>query len=74
MAYDDGSSVEVTTPEDDPPSSGHWADPEEALHDPTEEELEAAEFLRQVIDPDDDNDNGLQWAGWTREMFEELAP
>jgi hypothetical protein len=58
-AYDDGSEVEVETEQDDPPSSGQWVDPEEFIHNPTDEEVAEGERLGNEIDIDDDEDNGL---------------
>lgn len=58
-AYDDGSEVEIETEPDDPPSSGVWVDPEEAIHNPTSEEWVEGMRLGQAIDVDDDEDNGM---------------
>lgn len=57
--YDDGSEIEVVTEPDDPPSSGEWIDSEEMIHNPTEEEVSEGRRLGEVIDIDDDEDNGL---------------
>ena len=60
--FDDGSEVEVVIEEDDPPSSGVWVDNEQdGVFDLSQEEAEAGDFLGQVIDVDDDEDDGLQW-------------
>lgn len=57
--YDDGSEVEVVVPQDDPPQSGEWVDPEEFIHHPTDEELAEGERLGREIDVDDDHDAGI---------------
>jgi hypothetical protein len=72
QVYDDGSEVEIEVDPEEPPD--RWVDSEEILQNPTRGELEAGEFLGQAIDVDDDDDNGLQWQGWSRRMFEELNP
>jgi hypothetical protein len=48
---------------DEPPRSGTWVDPHDVLGDMTLEEIEAGELLSQLIDPDDDDDNGLLHIG-----------
>lgn len=55
--YDDGSTIEVETDPDDPPSSGVWVDSPTA--EPTSEELAEGERQGREIDIDDDEDNGL---------------
>ena len=57
--FDDTNEVTLVTKEDDPPRSGEWVDPEDALHNPTEQELAESERLGREIDVDDDADNGL---------------
>jgi hypothetical protein len=61
--YDDGSEVEIVTEADDPPSSGEWVDSEDIIHDPTPEELAAGKLMGELVDPDNDEDNGMDLAG-----------
>ena len=56
--YDDGSTIEVETDPDDPPSSGVWV--ESPTASPTPEELAEGERQGREIDIDDDEDNGLR--------------
>lgn len=49
---------------DEPPSSGTWVDShDDVLTRITKQEIEAGELLRELIDPNDDDDNGLQHIG-----------
>jgi hypothetical protein len=49
---------------DEPPSSGMWVDShDDVLTRITKQEIEAGELLRELIDPNDDDDNGLQHIG-----------
>jgi hypothetical protein len=61
MSYNDGSEVLVNAEEEDPPKSGVWVDSEDLITDPTDDELNAGEFLGQAIDVDDDEDDGSKW-------------
>lgn len=49
----------IVTPVEDPPRSGEWVDCEQAIFNPTRDELAEGERLGEVIDVDDDHDNGL---------------
>lgn len=76
-AYDDGSEIVVVTPQDDPPS-GEYVDAEELIHNLTDEEMAAGQFLGEVIDVDDDEDDGSQWGSFeeptmTADDFRELG-
>lgn len=75
--FDDGSTVFVVTPEDDPPS-GEYVDTHDVLDELTEEEEAAGDFLGQATDVDNDEDNGSQWGTVenptvTAEEFRELG-
>jgi hypothetical protein len=59
LIYDDDSETKIVTPEDDPPRSGEWVDPEDFYADPTDDELAEGDRLGRTIDVDDDDDNGL---------------
>ena len=49
---------------EEPPNSGEWSDSEDdVLALITPEEVDAGERLHELIDPDDDDDNGLQHIG-----------
>jgi hypothetical protein len=48
---------------DEPPRSGAWVDPHDVLGKMTPEEIDAGERLSQLIDTDDDDDNGLLYIG-----------
>jgi hypothetical protein len=62
MYIDDNEVIDLDS--DTPPSSGTWLDAEgDVLALLTEEEAEAGERLHELIDPDDDDDNGLQHIG-----------
>lgn len=52
------SEQTVELPRDEPPSSGEWVEFCDQS-DLTPEEIEDGESLRELIDPDDDEDNGL---------------
>jgi hypothetical protein len=54
----------VFLPADEPPRTGEWADShDDALALITQEEVDVGERLAELIDPDDDDDNGLQHIG-----------
>jgi hypothetical protein len=48
---------------DEPPSSGTWVDSHDVLGNLTQEEIDAGQRLNELIDLDDDDDNGLQHIG-----------
>jgi hypothetical protein len=60
LVHDDGSETAIVTPEDDPPRSGAWVDPEDFMAEPTDAELAEGERLGRSIDVDNDDDNGLE--------------
>lgn len=62
-AYDDGSEIQIVTDQDDPPSSGEWVDSEDAIHNPTDAELDAGQLMGELILIDNDRDNGMDLAG-----------
>lgn len=45
-------------------------DAEDAIHNPTEEELAAGDFLGQVINIFDDEDDGSQWGDCHQNLFD----
>jgi hypothetical protein len=54
----------VDLPPDKPPRSGSWVDlHDDVLEQITPEEIDAGERLNELIDVDDDDDNGLQHIG-----------
>jgi hypothetical protein len=55
-AFNDGSEVLVVTPPEDCPDD--FVDAEEFLADPTDNELAMGQLLGEMIDVDDDEDNG----------------
>lgn len=62
MHIPDGEIIDLVP--DEQPSSGRWLDVhDDALGNLTTEEAEAGERLRELIDPDDDDDSGLQHIG-----------
>lgn len=68
--FDDGSEVEVVTPEDDPPRSGEWVDVEPSAVPITEAEAELGRYLGEAIDVDDDDDDGTEAAEWLTAVVE----
>jgi hypothetical protein len=45
---------------DEPPKSGEWVDSEDALAEPTEEELEAGRLMGEQIEVENDDDTGVE--------------
>jgi hypothetical protein len=52
-------TVNLTVYPDDPPTSGDWVDNDDAISEPTEEELEEGRRQGEEIDVDDDEDAGV---------------
>jgi hypothetical protein len=62
MHIPDGEVVELES--DQPPTSGTWLDPhDDVLALITPDDIDAGERLHELIDPDDDDDSGLQHIG-----------
>jgi hypothetical protein len=55
---DDFNTLNLTVYPDDPPKSGEWVDTDDAIAEPTEEELAEGQRLGELIDVDDDEDSG----------------
>ena len=56
----DDTTLNLTVYPDSPPTSGEWVDTDEVLANPTEEELAEGKRLGETIDPDDDEDSGVE--------------
>lgn len=57
--YEAGTTDEVELEADEPPKSGEWVDVHDVLMNPTEEEIAEGDRLGSTIDPEDDEDNGV---------------
>jgi hypothetical protein len=58
MAYNDGSEVEIVCEPEDPPKSGVWVDGHVHADEMDAEMIAKGNMLGEVIDIDDDDDNG----------------
>jgi hypothetical protein len=58
QVYDDGSEVEVRLPPEEPPKSGVWVESHVNATDLDEDEIGRGNALGELIDVDDDEDNG----------------
>jgi hypothetical protein len=56
----DDETLNLTVYPDDPPSNDEWVDIDEVIANPTEEELAEGQRLGEEIDPDDDEDSGVE--------------
>lgn len=59
FSYENGTTDEIELEPDEPPKSGEWVDVHDVLANPTDEEIEAGNAMGEAIDPDDDDDNGV---------------